>query len=139
MHFVESKSVKISVLPEQVKQLSSKESIEEAFSTENVLSFDIYKDELLIGFVMVRQFDEGKYFLWNYAIDYKYQNHNYGTKALVDFIAYMEKEYRMSVLTTTYKAGNELAKKLYEKIGFIETDVVEEEDCHEVNMIYFCR
>ena len=45
----------------------------------------------------------------------------------------------MSVLTTTYKAGNERAKKLYKKIGFIETDVVEEEDCHEVNMIYFCR
>lgn len=63
MQFVESKSVKISVLPEQVKQLSSKESIEEAFLTENVLSFDIYIDELLIGFVMVRQFDEGKYFL----------------------------------------------------------------------------
>lgn len=139
MHFVKSKSIKVSVLPEQVKQLSSKERIEEAFSTDNVLSFDIYKDDLLIGFVMVRQFDEGKYFLWNYAIDYKYQNQNHGTEALVDFISYMVKEYRMSILTTTYKAGNECAKKLYEKIGFIETDVVDEEESHEVNMIYYCR
>lgn len=139
MLFVKSKSIKVSVLPEQVKQLSSKECIEEACLNANVLPFDIYKDDMLIGFVMVRQFEEGKYFLWNYAIDYKYQNQNYGTEALVAFISYMVKEYRMSVLTTTYKSGNECAKKLYERIGFVETDVVDEDDCHEVNMIYHCR
>ncbi len=138
MRFQPSFAMKISVLPEQEKQLSSKEKIEAASTKENVLAFDIYLGELLIGFAMVRKFDEGAYFLWNYAIDSKYQNQNYGTTALVEFIGFMKAAYQMSEMTTTYICGNEHAKHLYEKVGFVETDVVDEDDCHEVNMVYYC-
>lgn len=91
MRFVKSKSMKVSVFPEQVNQLLSKERIESACLKSSVLAFDIYQDDLLIGFVMVRQFDIGQYFLWNYAIDFRYQNQKYGTKALLEFISYMKK------------------------------------------------
>lgn len=138
MRFQPSRAMKISVLPEQEKQLSSKEKIEAACIKENVLAFDIYLDDLLIGFTMVRKFGEGAYFLWNYAIDSQYQNHNYGTTALVEFIGFMKDAYQMSEMTTTYICGNEHAKHIYEKVGFKETDVVDEDDCHEVNMIYYC-
>ncbi len=138
MQFVESKSIKVSLLPEQEKQLSSAECIEKAFINPDVLSFDIYHDDMLIGFVMVRKFDDKSYFLWNYAIDYKYQNQRLGTKAFVDFITFMSDRYDMSILTTTYLWGNEYAKRLYEKVGFVETDIVNEDGCHEVNMIYHC-
>lgn len=138
MLFQPSIAMKISVLPEQEKQLSSKEKIEAACKKENVLAFDIYSDELLIGFAMVRKYDEGAYFLWNYAIDSQYQNQNYGTTALVEFIGFMKDTYKMSEMATTYIWGNEHAKHVYEKIGFKETDVVDEDDCHEVNMIYYC-
>ena len=37
------------------------------------------------------------------------------------------------------KTGENEAKRVYEKIGFIETDVVDEPDCHEVNMIYYVK
>jgi len=102
------------------------------------LAFDIYSGAFLIGFAMVRKYDEGAYFLWNYAIDYQYQNQNYGTTALTAFIGFMKDTYQMSEMTTTYIWGNEHAKHIYEKIGFKETDVVDEDDCHEVNMIYYC-
>ena len=138
MRFQPSVAMKISVLPEQEKQLSSKEKIEIACTKENVLAFDIYIDELLIGFAMVRKFDEGAYFLWNYAIDSQYQNQNYGTTALSEFICFMKDTYQMSEMTTTYIWGNAHAKHVYEKIGFKETDVVDEDDCHEVNMVYYC-
>lgn len=138
MIFQPSNAMKISVLPEQEKQLSSKEKIQAACTKENVLAFDIYLGELLIGFAMVRKFDEGAYFLWNYAIDSQYQNNNYGTTALVEFIGFMKDAYLMSEMTTTYIWGNEHAKHIYEKVGFKETDVVDEDDCHEVNMIYYC-
>lgn len=128
--------MKISVLPEQEKYLSSKKDIQEAFLNTNVLAFDIYSEDLLVGFVMVRKFDEGAYFLWDYAIDYKYQNQNYGTTALAEFICFMKDTYHISKMTTTYIRGNAHAKHIYEKIGFTETDVVDEDDCHEVNMIY---
>ena len=139
MIFKQSNSMKVSVLPEQEKYFSSKKKIETACAQSDVLAFDIYQNELLIGFVMIKQFEERSYFLWDYAIDYKYQNQHYGTDALVEFISYMMKEYQMTMLTTTYVIGNEHAKHLYEKIGFIETDIVDEDGCHEVNMLYPCR
>ena len=131
--------MKISVLPEQEKELSSKERIESACTQSDVLAFDIFHNECLIGFVMVRQYENNEFFLWNYAIDYKYQNQNLGTTALVEFLSYMQKEYNMKVMTTTYIWGNEHAKHIYEKIGFVETDIVDEPDCHEVNMIFHCE
>lgn len=136
MVFRPSKLMKVSVLPEQQKQLSS--NIDTACLEENVLAFDIYCNNILIGFAMVRKFDEGVYFLWNYAIDYKYQNQNYGTTALLEFIRFMKDTYHMTKMTTTYIWGNEHAKHLYEKVGFYQTDVVDEEGCREVNMIYRC-
>ena len=139
MLFKPSKSMKVTVLPEQEKQLSSKENIASACLKENVLAYDIYSQDLLIGFVMVRRFDEGSYFLWNYAIDPKYQNQNYGTEALRAFIRFMKDTHNMVEMTTTYIYGNEHAKHIYEKIGFVETDIVDEVDCHEVNMVYACR
>ena len=39
-------------------------------------------------------------------------------------------------MTTTYVFGNVYAKRMYESVGFVETDVVDEPDCHEVNMRY---
>lgn len=44
--------------------------------------------------------------------------------------------YLLQKMTTTYTWGNSHAKYLYEKVGFKETDIVDEPDCHEVNMIY---
>lgn len=137
MFFQLSKSMKISVLPEQEKYLSSKKDIQEACTNASVFAFDIYSNDLLVGFVMVRKFDEGAYFLWDYAIDYRYQNQNYGTTALIEFICFMKETYNMTKMTTTYICGNTHAKHIYEKIGFVETDVVDEDDCHEVNMIYY--
>ena len=131
--------MKVTVLPDQEKQLSSKDKIASACLKEDVLAYDIYLQDLQIGFVMVQKFDEGSYFLWNYAIDYKYQNQNYGTVALREFIHFMKDTYDMSKMTTTYIWGNEQAKHLYEKIGFLETDIVDEVGCHEVNMVYYCR
>ena len=113
--FKPSKSMKVTVLPEQEKQLSSKENIASACLKENVLAYDIYLQDLLIGFVMVRKFDEGSYFLWNYAIDRKYQNQNYGTVALSAFIRFMKDTNNMLEMTTTYIYGNEHAKHIYEK------------------------
>lgn len=138
MVFRSSKEMKVSVLPAQEKQLSSKEKMKSACEQDNVLAFDIYVEDLLIGFVMVRKFDVRSYFLWNYAIDHQYQNRNYGTTALCAFIRFMKEKYDMEEMTTTYIWGNEHAKHIYEKVGFIETDVVDEDDCHEVNMVYYC-
>lgn len=52
----------------------------------------------------------------------------------MDLIALMKARHGLRLLTTTYLVGNEAAQRLYEGLGFIETGVVAEEGCHEVNM-----
>jgi len=100
------------------------------------MAFDILDGDELIGFVLVDRFEERKYFLWEYAIDRSFQNRHKGTKALIAFIDYLKTRHEAKEITTTYIWGNEHAKHVYEKVGFVETDVVDEPDCHEVNMAY---
>ncbi len=84
---------------------------------------------------MIRKYEDGGFFLWDYAIDYKYQNKKYGTNALKSFIKYLKENYSAKAVSTTYIYGNEIAAHVYEKVGFVETDVVDEDDIHEVNML----
>lgn len=136
--FISSTEMKIHLPPEQAEMLSSKENIKKiiADNPDTVLAFDIFNGDVLVGFVLVHRFEDNKYFLWEYAIDAGFQNMHYGTKALVEFIEYMRLNHEAKLITTTYIYGNDHAKHIYEKVGFVETDVVDEPDCHEVNMEY---
>ena len=138
MFFVDSTNMKITLPPEQAEMLSSKETIKEIIqkNPDTVMAFDIYDEGELIGFVLVHRFEEKKYFLWEFAIDQSHQNQHKGTKALTAFIEFMKAHYEAVEMTTTYIYGNEHAKHVYEKVGFVETDMVDEPDCHEVNMAY---
>ena len=136
MNFVRSTEMKINLNPEDAEMLSSKEVIRKIIqeNPDTVMAFDIFDDDILIGFVLVHRFEERKYFLWEYAIGMEFQNLHKGTAALREFIRYMKHEYDAALITTTYIYGNDKAKHVYEKVGFAETDVVDEPDCHEVNM-----
>lgn len=136
MEFVRSREMKVKVSEEQKQFISSEEKIRNACKDDNVIAFDIYHEDELIGFAMLREYEPNCYFLWDYAIDSRYQNRHLGTKALNELIDLMKREYGLREMTTTYIWGNDQAKHLYEKNGFTETDVVDEPDCHEVNMIY---
>lgn len=139
MTFVKSTEMKITLAPNQEGMLSSKETIQTIIkdNPETVMAFDIFDEDELIGFILVNRFEDYKYFLWEYAIDISCQNRHKGTNALIEFIDYLRIHYDAKVITTTYIYGNDHAKHIYEKVGFVETDVVDEPDCHEVNMAYY--
>ena len=141
MEFKASKEMKINLSQEQAKMLSTKEDIKKiiAENPDTVMAYDIWDDNDLIGFVLVYEYETHKYFLWEYAIDQNYQGIHKGTEALKEFISLLKDKYEASTMTTTYLFGNDVAKHVYEKVGFIETDVIDEEDCHEVNMIYHLK
>ena len=141
MVFFDFLDMKITLPPEQAEMLSSKETIREIIkkNPDTVMAYDIYDEGELIGFVLVHRFEEKKYFLWEFAIDQSHQNQHKGTKALTAFIEYMKTDFGAVEITTTYIYGNEHAKHVYEKLGFVETDVVDEPDCHEVNMAYYLQ
>ena len=139
MRFQPSKEMKISVLPDQEDQLCTKDTIREVFEKDaagECSGYDIYDGDILVGFAMFCEYPAGCFFLWNYAIDAKYQNKGIGTRALKELLEYIISHNDVKQFTTTYVWGNDIAKHLYEKAGFIETDVVEEDAYKEVNMIY---
>lgn len=142
MRFQPSKEMKICVLPEQEDQLCTKETIKEIFAKDDkgeCIAFDIFDGDAMVGFAMFCEYPAGCFFLWNYAIDAAYQNKGIGTKALRELLEYMVSNLNVKQFTTTYVWGNEHAKRLYESVGFIETDVVVEENYKEVNMIQYRR
>lgn len=132
--FIRSNSIKLNLSDEDKKQISSFETINNKIKLETVIAFDIFFDNELIGFAMLRKYDTG-YFLWNYAIDSKYQGNGHGTNALKELLLFLKDNYWITEVSTTYLWGNDRAKHMYEKVGFIETEVIKEEDVHEVNMI----
>ena len=136
MVFQKTDDMSVEVLPEQARFLSDRAKIKQACKQKNVLAFDIWHEGNLIGFAMLRRFAVDGWFLWDYAIDWRYQGRKFGKQALVELIRFMETQHGLKVMTTTYVWGNTCAEHLYQSVGFRETDVVEEPDCHEVNMRY---
>ena len=134
IRFEKSNSLKI-YLSEQDKELiSSPECISNAISENNVLAFDIYSGDLLIGFAMIRQFSSNGFFMWDFAIDSNLQNKHYGEQALKELMSMLKERYNAKIITTTYKYGNTHAEYVYKKLGFVETDIIIENGINEVNM-----
>ena len=73
-------------------------------------------------------------FLWEYVIDHSYQGQGRGRAFLSALIALLRETYGANTLWTTYIWGNDAARRLYESLGFVETDVVDEDGIHEVNL-----
>ena len=103
MNFVKSDSMKISVSKEQEKQLSSKETILQGIKDNKVIAFDIFDDSELIGFAMIREFERGCFFLWDFAIDSKFQNKGLGEKALTELLLFMKKNYSIEIIPFTLR------------------------------------
>lgn len=135
MDFRPTKILQIEIHPKQAHNLSSKSKIEKMLGESDVLGFDIFDSNTFVGFAMLKEFEKGKFFLWDYVIEYNLQNKGYGTKALQELIKLLQENYDCKLMTTTYKYGNNPAKRLYEKLGFVETDIVNDGDVHEVNMV----
>lgn len=125
----------VEVLPEQAGMVSPPSHINAALGQKNIYGFYFYEDGRKIGFALLRQYSKYRYFLWDFIIDRREQNKGYGMRALKALLQRMKEERGARFLTTTYIKGNEHAKHLYEKFGFVETDMVDEGDVHEVNMI----
>lgn len=136
MTFRYSDGIKITLQKEQWDMLQTEENIKICIGYPTATAFDIYRSDELIGFALLNEFDKGCYFLWDYAIGTEYQNRGFGTQALIELIEYMKNNYGLRTMTTTYIYGNTRAKHVYEKVGFVETDEVNNEQTHEVNMIF---
>ena len=94
---------------------------------ETAFPFAIYADNVLVGFIMLGYYESKKqYTLWKFLIDKHYQNKGYGRKALQLAVKYLIETFDVSEIYTGVALGNEIAKHLYNSVGFVETGVVED-------------
>ncbi len=137
MKFVPSKEMKVYLLPEQGEMLSTPENIRIIIAQNpgTVVAYDIYDKDELVGFTLLHNFKPGCWFLWEYAIDHKFQGRHLGTRALTALKEYMSAHHGMHTMTTTYIYGNERARRLYESQGFVFEREVNNDETHEIDLI----
>lgn len=82
----------------------------------------IYNDNIIVGFMMYL-YDEDfeAYRLRRFMIDKDYQGQGYGKMALLELKKIIKDKYNGNKLYTSVKPYNNIAKKLYKKVGFRET------------------
>jgi len=105
--------------------------------TENnhVFTFGIYKDDTPIGFLMigfdvntddegVPRIAKGNYNIWRFMIDKKFQGKRFGKKAM-DLALEFVKTFPCGTAKycwLSYESDNDVARKLYKSVGFVETE-----------------
>lgn len=94
---------------------------------ETAFPFAIYADNTLVGFIMMGFYESrNQYTLWKFMIDKQHQNKGYGREALKQGIRYLIDKFGAKEIYTGVSLGNEMAKHLYNSVGFEATGVVED-------------
>ena len=90
--------------------------------------FAIYNNDEMVGFLMLDLDSDndgtGKIFLWRFMIDRNFQKLGYGNAALELAIKYVQNNFNVDRMRTSYEPNNNVVGKLYKKFGFAETGEV---------------
>ena len=96
------------------------------------LPFGLYEDDILVGFLMIGygamhgeepKVASGNYCIWRFMIDKAYQGKGFSKKAMEIALDYI-KTYPCGpsdYVWLSYDFGNDVAKSLYNAMGFKET------------------
>jgi len=102
-------------------------SIAQAYFCRNAWFRAIYADETPVGFVMLYEVPKrGKYYLWRFMIDSKYQGRGYGRRTLELVIERVKKLPKAKALTLSVVRAEGGAENLYLESGFMFTGKIEE-------------
>lgn len=89
----------------------------------------IYDDNLMIGFTMYGYcYEYDFYEICRFMIDHKYQGKGYGRRALVKIIEEMKKNKACKDINISFDPKNNIARRLYESLGFKDTGKTLEEE-----------
>ena len=103
------------------------ESLAQAYVySETAWPFAVYDDETMVGFIMMGYYGVKQYYtLWKFMIDQRYQNKGYGRQALELGLEFIKEKFNPEDIYTGVAPGNDVAKRLYESVGFVDTGLVE--------------
>lgn len=89
----------------------------------------VYDDEVPVGMVMYHDWDEERnYDFSQLFIDRRYQGKGFGYEAAKLVLERLKEDGKYDKVCLCYIEGNDAARRLYEKLGFRHTGVVEEDE-----------
>lgn len=128
----------LSLFDYQKNYLDSLPTILKEYSNmSNWLILSIHQSDLnktLIGFAVIGKFDDG---IWldDIMIDKNYQGMGFGTQAIKDITNFIFNHYQVDYYYLSCYKENEVALKLYKKLGFVETNKLDING--EIILIYY--
>ena len=113
----------LTVAPGQAEFVASNlYSLAEAYVESTWTPLAIHAGDQLVGFAMFGRDDEtGRWWIMCYMIDADYQGRGYGTAALPGLIDLIVERHGCSELFLGYEPSNEVASRLYARMGFAPT------------------
>jgi len=124
--------LKLTVAPHQEGRFvatNAKSMAQAHFYPENAWFRAVYAGESPVGFVMLWDNpDDREYIVWRLMIDGRFQGRGYGRRALELLIAHVRTRPGATALLTGAHPGPGSPIGFYEKIGFVLTGEVDEED-----------
>lgn len=88
----------------------------------DVYPFAIYHEETPVGFMMLDEdLEERCLIIWRIMFPEEYQCKGYGTLAIKQIIQMAENSGKYDFILLDYVPENEIAKHVYEKLGFLPT------------------
>jgi diamine N-acetyltransferase len=89
----------------------------------------VYDADTPVGFVWYgKPPDDEHWWIIEFMIAKEYQGKGYGRTAMNLTIEEMRQNYACRDIYITIVPGNEVARKLYESMGFVDTGTIDEED-----------
>ena len=89
----------------------------------------VYDDEVPVGMVMYHDWDEERnYDFSQLFIDRRYQGKGFGYEAAKLVLERLKEDGKYDKVCLCYIEGNDAARRLYEKLGFRHTGVVDEDE-----------
>lgn len=116
--------------------VSTNQRIITALDDENCTGYNIDFDNVIVGFILVKRFDNEKVFLWNMLIGSEYQKRGIGKSSLCCLVDLLISE-GIKTVTTTCSINNLVAIDFFDNFGFSHFETIKHGDVHEVNMIKY--
>ena len=120
--------IELTVMPEQEEFVSPNlYSLAEAYVEPAWTPLAMYAGDQLVGFAMFGRDDEtGRWWIMRYMIDAQHQGRGYGTSALPGLIDLIVERHGCDELFLGYEPSNEVASRLYARMGFVPTGEMRE-------------
>ncbi len=99
-------------------------SIAQAHFTPQAWFRAVYAGETPVGFIMLHDdVKEGKYYLWRFMIDARYQGMGFGRRAVELLVEYVRARPNATELSVSHSEGEGSPEGFYRELGFEHTGV----------------